>query len=137
MTSTISGAKLTMFGVISDDLPSTLAFYRLLGLDIPASADDAPHVDFQLPGGLRLSWDIVDTIRSFDPDWQPPTGGSHRFAIAFELESAEAVNNAYQQIVDAGFTGHLKPWDAVWGQRYAIVKDPDGNAVDLFANLPR
>jgi hypothetical protein len=24
------------------------------------------------------------------------------------------------------------PFDAFWGQRYATVRDPDGNAVDLF-----
>jgi hypothetical protein len=32
-----------------------------------------------------------------------------------------------------GFAGHKPPWDAVWGQRYAIVHDPDGNAIDLFS----
>lgn len=26
-----------------------------------------------------------------------------------------------------------QPFDAPWGQRYATVLDPDGNAVDLFA----
>ena len=29
-----------------------------------------------------------------------------------------------------------EPFDAFWGQRYATVRDPDGNAVDLFAALP-
>jgi uncharacterized glyoxalase superfamily protein PhnB len=29
----------------------------------------------------------------------------------------------------------MEPWDADWGQRYAQVKDPDGNSVDLFAAL--
>ena len=37
---------------------------------------------------------------------------------------------------DAGHVGHLDPWDAVWGQRYATLHDPDGNSVDLFAALP-
>jgi uncharacterized glyoxalase superfamily protein PhnB len=31
---------------------------------------------------------------------------------------------------------HLEPWDAFWGQRYATVRDLDGNGVDLFAALP-
>ena len=31
--------------------------------------------------------------------------------------------------------GHKAPWDAPWGQRYALVRDPDGNAVDLFCPL--
>ena len=30
-------------------------------------------------------------------------------------------------------THELAPFDAPWGQRYAMVRDPDGNGVDLFA----
>ena len=40
------------------------------------------------------------------------------------------------ELVAAGYHGHLEPWDAFWGQRYATVLDPDGNSVDLFAPLP-
>lgn len=61
--------------------------------------------------------------------------GSHRFALAFEYDSPAAVNAAYDDLVHSGYEGHLPPWDAPWGQRYAIVKDPDGNAVDLFSAL--
>jgi uncharacterized glyoxalase superfamily protein PhnB len=39
----------------------------------------------------------------------------------------------YAELIGAGYTGHKAPWDAFWGTRYAIVKDPDGNGVDLFA----
>jgi hypothetical protein len=31
--------------------------------------------------------------------------------------------------------GRKEPWDAFLGQRYAVVSDPDGNHVDLFAPL--
>ncbi|MGJ3560810.1 VOC family protein [Streptomyces sp. INA 01156] len=64
-----------------------------------------------------------------------PTGG-HRSAVAFEYPDPQAVDTAYAELVDAGYVGHIKPWDAVWGQRYAIVLDPDGIAVDLYAALP-
>jgi catechol 2,3-dioxygenase-like lactoylglutathione lyase family enzyme len=127
--------KVSMIGIVSSDLPKTLAFYRRLGLDIPADADNAPHVDVFLPGGVRLAWDPVETVRSYDPDWQPPTGGSHRVAIAFEYPDASAVDTAYRDLIQAGYDGYLEPWDAFWGQRYAIIKDPDGNGVDLFAAL--
>jgi len=124
--------KIALFGLITDDLPRTLAFYRRLGVEIPAEADEQPHVEVTLPGGLRLAWDTVETIRSFDPEWAPPTGG-HRFAIAFEYPEPAAVDQAYAELVAAGYHGQLAPWDAFWGQRYAVVHDPDGNAVDLFA----
>ncbi len=35
----------------------------------------------------------------------------------------------------AGYKSELTPFDAPWGQRYAVVLDPDGNGVDLFAPL--
>ena len=35
----------------------------------------------------------------------------------------------------AGFEGKAEPWDAFWGQRFAYLRDPDGNTVALFAPL--
>jgi uncharacterized glyoxalase superfamily protein PhnB len=45
------------------------------------------------------------------------------------------VDDTYRALVESGAGGHLAPWDAFWGQRYAVVADPDGNHVDLFAPL--
>lgn len=42
---------LDLIGIVSGDLPRSLAFYRRLGLDIPADADAAPHVEVTLPDG--------------------------------------------------------------------------------------
>ncbi len=117
------------------DMAATLAFYRRLGLDIPAVADGEPHVDIELAGGLRLAWDTEETIRSFDPGWSPPAGGGHRAALAFACESPTEVDDAWQDLTAAGYRGHLQPWDAFWGMRYAVVLDPDGRPVDLFATL--
>lgn len=116
------------------DMPATLAFYRLLGLDIPAGADSEPHVDVELPG-LRLAFDTIDTILSFDPSWTPPSGG-HRVALGFGCDTPAEVDAAYAELTAAGATAHLEPWDAFWGMRYAVVHDPDGTPVDLFAPLP-
>jgi catechol 2,3-dioxygenase-like lactoylglutathione lyase family enzyme len=127
--------RLDLIGLVVSDLASSLAFYRRLGLAIPAEADSEPHVELSLPGGLRLAWDTVDTIRSFDPDWEPPTGG-HRTALAFACENPAEVDSVTAELGAAGYSIHKQPWDAFWGQRYAVVLDPDGNAVDLFAPLP-
>jgi catechol 2,3-dioxygenase-like lactoylglutathione lyase family enzyme len=122
-------------GVVVADMPTSLAFYRQLGLEIPSEADDQPHVDVALPGGFRLAFDTQETIRSFDESWTAPSGGS-RVGLAFECDSPADVDATYRALVDAGAAGHLEPWDAFWGQRYALVHDPDGNSVDLFAALP-
>ena len=77
----------------------------------------------------------METIRSFDPEWTAPTGSS-RTGIALECDSPSEVDDVWKAMVAAGHQGHLEPWDAVWGQRYASLTDPDGNTVDLFAALP-
>src|SRR5688572_26646137 len=109
-----------------------LAFYRHLGLEAPADADKEGHVEVELPGGLRVAWDTVEVIRSFEPDWRPPSGGQ-RIGLAFRLDTPVDVDRAYQELEKLGYHGHKAPWDAFWGQRYAQISDPDGNVVDLFA----
>lgn len=117
------------------DMAATLAFYRRLGLDIPADVDSEPHVDIELGESMRLAFDTEATILSFDQTWSAPTGG-HRVALAFDCGSPEQVDAAWAELTGAGYEGHLPPWDAFWGMRYAVVHDPDGTPVDLFARLP-
>jgi catechol 2,3-dioxygenase-like lactoylglutathione lyase family enzyme len=121
--------------LVVSEMAATLAFYRRLGLDVPAEADDQPHVHVELGDGLLLAWDTEETIRSFDPDWSPPPGGGHRVALAFACDTPANVDAAWAELTDAGYDGHLAPWDAFWGMRYAVVRDPDGTTVDLFAPL--
>lgn len=120
--------------LVVTDMSRTLAFYRRLGLDVDPGVE-GPHVDVDL-GGLRLAFDTVEVIRSFDPSWTPPSGG-HASALAFACDSPAEVDETYAALVAEGHQGHLPPWDAVWGMRYAVVRDPDGRPVDLFAPLPR
>ncbi|MFJ6013841.1 VOC family protein [Streptomyces sp. NPDC092952] len=124
--------RMDAIGIVTADLAASLAFYRRLGLDIPAGAESAPHVEVALPGGQRLLWDTEDVIRSFDPGWAPPAG-CDRLSLAFRCDGPAEVDAVYEELTGAGYRGHLAPWDAVWGQRYATVLDPDGCAVSLFA----
>jgi catechol 2,3-dioxygenase-like lactoylglutathione lyase family enzyme len=128
--------RLDVLGVIVSDLNASIDFYRQLGLRFAEDPDPIGHghVETALPGGLRFTLDTEQAIRSFDPDWLPPSGG-HRVAIAFLCESPADVDRVYRELTEAGAPGHKEPWDAFWGQRYAQVRDPDGNVVDLFAPL--
>lgn len=121
-------------GIVVADMARSLAFYRRLGLAIPPEADGEPHVSLELPSGLRLMWDTQETVRSFDAAWSAPSGGPG-MSLAFLYDSPADVDRAYAELVEAGFEGHREPWDAFWGQRYATLRDPDGNGIDLFAPL--
>jgi uncharacterized glyoxalase superfamily protein PhnB len=121
--------------LVVSDMAATLSFYRLLGLDLPANADAEPHVEVDL-GGVKLAFDTEDVIRSFDPGWTAPAAGGHRVALAFECENPAEVDTTWKELTSAGHQSHLEPWDAFWGMRYAVVHDPNGIPVDLFARLP-
>ena len=129
-------ARFDFIGLVVADMAASLRFYRRLGLDIPIDADTQAHVEVNLPGGMRLAWDTVEEIRSFDADWQSPSGGN-RLSMAFACDSPAEVDQLYGELVADGYGGLRQPWDAFWGQRYATVTDPDGGAVDLCAALPR
>jgi uncharacterized glyoxalase superfamily protein PhnB len=57
-------------------------------------------------------------------------------SLAFDCGSPAEVDATHDVLVAAGSPSHLAPWDAFWGMRYAVVLDPDGNHVELFAALP-
>ena len=125
-------AEFHSLGLVVEDMARSLAFYRRLGIDVPAEADNEGHVEADLPGGLKMMFDTVEVIRSFS-EWDPPTVG-HRVALAFKVGNAQEVDSTFASLTKAGYRGSLEPFDAFWGQRYATVLDPDGNHVDLFAD---
>ncbi|RJO75191.1 glyoxalase [Nocardia panacis] len=126
--------ELDVVELVVSDMAASLAFYRRLGLSFPAGAESEPHVEAELRGGLRLAFDSEETIRAFHPGWQRPTSAG-RIGLAFRCGDPAEVDKVYAELTEAGYAGELAPWDAFWGQRYATVRDPDGNGIDLFAAL--
>jgi catechol 2,3-dioxygenase-like lactoylglutathione lyase family enzyme len=104
-----------MVGMSVKDVPRAIRFYRLLGLAFPDAAPGEDYVEVMMP------------------DWVEPRG--QRMGLAFLCESPAQVDETYAQVVAAGHKGVKEPWDAFWGQRYALVEDPDGAHVSLFCPL--
>jgi catechol 2,3-dioxygenase-like lactoylglutathione lyase family enzyme len=123
---------LNAIGIVASDMAASIRFYRLLGLDVPETPDE-DHVDTFLPNGVRFMLDTEDVVRSFKEDWSRETG--NQISIAFECASPAEVDEAYARVTGAGFEGEKEPWDAFWGQRYALLRDPDGVEVNLYAPL--
>ncbi|MFE9924798.1 VOC family protein [Streptomyces sp. NPDC005774] len=127
-------ARFDAIGLIVSDMGASVAFYRRLGFAFPEGAEEQGHAEAELPGGLRLLLDTEEVVRSFHAEWEPPSGGG-RASLALRCDSPAEVDTLYEELMASGCRSELKPWDAVWGQRYATVLDPDGNGVDLFAPL--
>jgi catechol 2,3-dioxygenase-like lactoylglutathione lyase family enzyme len=122
-----------MIGIVAKDIVASLCFYRALGLDIPVWDGKEPYVEMTLEGGIRLSWNDLEMVKQIDPEWVEPVGA--RLGLAFLCDGPAGVDERHRALIQAGFESRKEPWDAFWGQRYAVVIDPDGNAVDLFAPL--
>jgi len=122
-----------MVGIVVSNMAASLGFYRMLGLAVPEGAEGQPHVEVVTPNGYRIAWDTEEIMRGIYPDWPQPFG--QRVGLAFKCGSPAEVDALYERIVASGHRGHKPPWDAFWGQRYAVVADPDGTLIDLFAPL--
>ena len=123
--------SLDAIGLISEDVDAAKAFYQLLGLTLEAVGEG--HYEATTASGVRLMVDTVDLIKRINPGWVKPEGS--KVVLCFKQDSAEAVDTCYRQLVERGAVSQKSPWDAFWGQRYACVFDPDGNQVDIFADL--
>jgi uncharacterized glyoxalase superfamily protein PhnB len=122
-----------MVGIVVTDVPRAVQFYRLLGLDFPEPKPGEDYVEVRTPNGYRISLNAQSMAKSLNPEWIEPRG--QRMELAFKCDSPKHVDEIFAAIVKAGHHGHKAPWDAFWGQRYAIIADPDGTHVSLFAPL--
>ena len=123
-------ADLGAFGITTSDMTASLRFYGLLGVETDAVEE---HVEARGPSEVRLMWDTEALIRQIEPDLPSPVRG--RVVLAFRCADPADVDATYARVTEAGFEGKTAPWDAFWGQRFAYLRDPDGNIVALFAPL--
>jgi len=124
--------------LVTPNLPATVEFYRLLGIDIPDAGADwqawQPHhrtatFDAKHPAA-DLELEIDSTASAADWGSQDiPTGP----VIGFRVPSREDVDTLYQRITAAGHPGLREPYDTFWGARYAILQDPTGIAVGIMS----
>ena len=76
-------------------------------------------------------FDTVGFVPKWDSGWNGSTGSG--VVIGFRVGSREGVDALYSELTENGSRGRQPPYDAFWGARYAIVEDPDGNAIGLMS----
>jgi catechol 2,3-dioxygenase-like lactoylglutathione lyase family enzyme len=122
------------FNLVVADMAATVGFYRLLGLEIPDTLPEWQdhHRSASLSDGVDLDFDSVEFARRWNCGW-PGGAGGQTGVLGFRLASRDEVDATYMRMTSAGYIGQQPPYDAFWGARYAIIDDPDGNAVGLMS----
>ena len=119
--------------IVVKDMGAALAFYRVLGLVVPDGQEDEMQVEAAQPNGFALGFLTEAAMAGSPLGWTPPVG--QRVSLAFSCDTPAEVDAVHASVTAAGHTAVTPPWDTPWGQRYASLRDPDGNRVDLFASL--
>ena len=120
--------------LIARDMKATLAFYRLLGMEIPENSvwgsGAGHHVKIDSTGSVDLELDSEGLAKAYNAAWRRPDGAGHTM-IGFRVISLQAFDDTYTSLTNAGYSGLQEPCDAFWGSRCAIVEDPDGRNVSI------
>jgi predicted lactoylglutathione lyase len=126
----MTGPRFTMVVLLVADLPRSLAFYRRLGVEFPADADQ--RTDIQVPIGDRHQLVLSTQFVRNDPDRQAPSGGS-RILLEFFVDGRAAVDAKFVELTGAGHHGRREPWLTSFDAYMCMVDDPDGNTVLVTA----
>ncbi|MBA2642613.1 MAG: hypothetical protein H0U82_06790 [Actinobacteria bacterium] len=88
--------QLNALGIVASDMARSIAFYRLLGLDVLETPDEG-HVDMFQPNGVRFMLDTEETVQSFRAEWTREPG--NQVGLALECESPAEVDDVYARAV--------------------------------------
>jgi uncharacterized glyoxalase superfamily protein PhnB len=124
--------ELYMVGVIVEDMPRAVEFYRRLGVDIPDGSEAKEHVEVKM-SNLTFFLSTKRITARWDPARKDNASGDYRILLEFYLETREAVDAKYAQMVGHGYTSHIAPFDTPFNAYFAMINDPDGNTILLSA----
>ena len=134
----MSSPVLDQINLVVGDMTRSIAFYRLVGLDIGDDAiwrtdTGAHHVVMRMPDGFELALDSEALAVVYNAGWRPANTEGSRIVMSFRLRDAAQVDETYQRLTAAGHDSSQPPYYTFWGSRYAIVADPDGNHIGLMS----
>jgi catechol 2,3-dioxygenase-like lactoylglutathione lyase family enzyme len=130
-----STPRFDQVNLVVADMDASVAFYRRLGLEIPdAGPWDDDHRNAVMPDGIDFDLDRISFAKRWNPGY-PGTANRGAVLIGFRTETREDVDRIHADLTGAGYASQCEPHDAFWGSRFAIVEDPDGNAVGLMSPM--
>jgi lactoylglutathione lyase len=128
--------QIALITVLTDDVPRLSTFYRdVMGFAV--KQDLGVYVEFHNEG-VRFA--ICARSILYEASGHASYTEAHRgqaFELAFPSGEPAEVDRVYAEIVARGASPVHAPANMPWGQRTAMIADPDGNIHELFADLPQ
>ncbi|PPH53777.1 VOC family protein [Rathayibacter sp. AY1E2] len=116
----------TSLRIVTDDLDALVAFYEQV---VGRPAERPAPVFAQFTGaGATLAIAHTSTVAVLDGAVVPASNRS----VLLEFEVPD-VDRAFAELGPRSEDVVLPPSTMPWGNRSALVRDPDGNAVNLFS----
>ncbi len=114
--------------IIVPDVAAAAAFYELLGFTVEPTEPQwmNEHRTVTSPDGFDIDIDSA----AFAKQWGNLDGG---VVAGVKFATRAEVDERYAALVAAGGASVKPPFDAFWGKRYAVVRDPGGNAIGLMS----
>jgi len=130
----VSPIRLDQVNLVVADVEASRTFYARLGLDFGTGHDpvwSTHHVSAPHGGHAPIDVDLDSTafVTKWDQGWPGGTGA----VLGFKVDSREEVDQVVAVLAADGVAVQQEPYDAFWGARYAVVSDPDGNAVGIMS----
>ena len=123
--------KFASVRVVSPDIDRLVEFYqRLSGVDAVRLADGFDEIRFE---GSTLAISSEHLIKLFNVG--AATAAANQSAILeFEVEDVDAV---FERMHASGTTIVMPTTLMPWGNRSLLLRDPDGNLVNIFSRPTR
>jgi uncharacterized glyoxalase superfamily protein PhnB len=129
----VAPIRLDQVNLVVRDVEAARAFYATLGVDFGDQRDPVwslHHVSgVPQPGAVDIDLDSVSFAAQWDEGWP----GGPGVVLGFKVDTRHAVDDLVTALSADGAAVQQPPYDAFWGARYAVVTDPEGNAVGIMS----
>ena len=116
---------LYMVGLVPQDMDKSLAFYRLLGVDLSELREGQPHYKSHVKGDITFFLNNTGLVKETDKP---------RLILEFYLKERAVVDAKYNELISSGYQSYRPPFVSSFGVYFAMINDPDNNIVLLSAD---
>lgn len=123
--------RLDGFGIMVDDMPTMVRFYRdVLGFEIKED-ENTSNVFLEKDGTLFLLYRKSDFEKMTGRSFSYTKGLNGHYEIALSVSRYADVDRAFESVVKSGAQAVMPPTTEPWGQRTCYIADPEGNLIEI------